>query len=38
MGSRIGSFLRLSSSELYPHLVEYGGYLRIGVGGHDPAQ
>ena len=30
MGRRIGFFLRRSSSELYPHLVERGGYLRKG--------
>ena len=30
MGRRIGFFLRWSSSELYPHLVEHGGYLRKG--------
>ena len=30
MGRRIGFFLRRSSFELYPHLVEHGGYLRKG--------
>ena len=30
MGRSIGFFLRWSSSELYPHLVECGGYLRKG--------
>ena len=30
MGRRIGFYLRRSSSELYPHLVERGGYLRKG--------
>ena len=30
MGRRIGFFLRWSSSELYPHLVERGGYHRKG--------
>ena len=30
MGRRIGLFLRWSSSKLYPHLVECGGYIRKG--------
>ena len=30
MGRRIDFFLRRSSSELYPHLVEHRGYLRKG--------
>ena len=30
MGRRIGFFMRWSSSELYPHLVERGGYLKKG--------
>ena len=30
MGRRIGFFLRRSSSELYPRLVEHGGNLRKG--------